>query len=222
MTQHTVDSVREALAALEDPRMREVNERHGDDHGVKLSALRALAKEIGRDHDLALALWATGETSLRLVALLVCRVKDFGAEEIDEMLRGARAPKVTDWLINYIAKKSRHMEELRVAWLDDPDPAVAAGGWALTATKASKAADGLDLDGLLDVIEADMAGAPERLQWEMNNTLAAIGIAHADRRDRAIGIGQRLRVLEDYPTPPGCTSPFAPIWIREIVSRQRA
>ncbi|WP_371783792.1 hypothetical protein [Streptosporangium subroseum] len=24
-------------------------------------------------------------------------------------------------------------------------------------------------------------------------------------------IGERLKVLEDYPTPPGCTSPFAPI-----------
>jgi hypothetical protein len=27
-------------------------------------------------------------------------------------------------------------------------------------------------------------------------------------------------VLKDYPTPPNCTSPFAPIWITEIVRRQ--
>jgi hypothetical protein len=27
-------------------------------------------------------------------------------------------------------------------------------------------------------------------------------------------------VLKDYPTSPGCTSPFAPIWITEMVRRQ--
>jgi hypothetical protein len=36
------------------------------------------------------------------------------------------------------------------------------------------------------------------------------------RRD----IGERLEVLEDYPTPPNCTSPFAPTWIAEVVRRQ--
>ena len=60
------------LAALEDPRMREVNERHGDDHGVNLTKLRAVAKAIKTDHDLALALWATDDTAARLVALLIC------------------------------------------------------------------------------------------------------------------------------------------------------
>ncbi|MDV7268390.1 DNA alkylation repair protein, partial [Rhodococcus oxybenzonivorans] len=27
--------------------------------------------------------------------------------------------------------------------------------------------------------------------------------------------------LEDYPTPPNCTSPFAPVWITEMVNRQQ-
>ncbi|GAA2586263.1 hypothetical protein Stube_59600 [Streptomyces tubercidicus] len=33
----------EVLAELEDPRTRAVNEKHGDDHGVNLTTLRALA-----------------------------------------------------------------------------------------------------------------------------------------------------------------------------------
>ncbi|WP_433496237.1 hypothetical protein ACQP26_29675 [Micromonospora sp. CA-248089] len=70
------------------------------------------------------------------------------------------------------------------------------------------------------MIEAEMAGAPERLQWAMNHCLAQIGIEHAAYRDRAIGIGERLGVLKDYPTPPGCTSPYAPVWINEMVRRQ--
>ena len=31
---------------------------------------------------------------------------------------------------------------------------------------------------------------------------------------------ERLEVFKDYPASPGCTSPFAPIWISEMVRRQ--
>ncbi|MFG1749100.1 DNA alkylation repair protein [Streptosporangium sandarakinum] len=208
------------LAGLEDPRAREVNERHGDDHGVNLGRLRALAKRLKTQQELARRLWETGDTAARLLALLICRPKAFGRDELDAMLREARTPKVHDWLVNYVVKKNPHSEELRLAWSTDPDPAVAAAGWALTAERVSRKPEGLDLAGLLDVIEAEMKGAPDRLQWAMNTCLAQIGIEHAGHRARAIGIGERLGVLRDYPTSPGCTSPFAPVWITEMVRRQ--
>ncbi|MGW9413783.1 DNA alkylation repair protein [Arthrobacter cupressi] len=208
------------LAALEDPKAREVNERHGDDHGVNLGKLRAVAKRLKIQQDLALELWATEDTAARLLALLICRPKAFGRDELDAMLRQARTPKVQDWLVNYVVKKSPHAEELRQAWFADPDPVVASAGWALTSERVVKKPEGLDLPGLLDVIEAQMKDAPERLQWAMNTCLAQIGIEHPGYRDRAIGIGERLEVLKDYPTPPNCTSPFAPVWIKEMVRRQ--
>ena len=123
--------------------------------------------------------------------------------------------------IRYVVKKGAHAEELRGIWFADPDPVVASAGWALTTERVAKKPEGLDLAGLLDVIEAGMKDAPERLQWAMNHCLAQIGIEHAEHRARAIAIGERLEVLKDYPTPPGCTSPFAPVWITEMVHRQR-
>jgi 3-methyladenine DNA glycosylase AlkD len=218
----TAGEVLAELAALEDPRIREVNARHGDDHGVNLTKLRAVATRLKTQQDLARELWATGDTAARLLALLVCRPKAFGRDELDAMLRQARTPKVHDWLVSYVVKKNPHAEELRVAWLADPDPVVASAGWALTTERVAKKPDGLDLPGLLDVVEAEMKDAPDRLQWAMNHCLAQIGIEHPEHRARAIAIGERLRVLEDYPTPPNCTSPFAPIWIAEVVRRRSA
>lgn len=216
----TVVEVMAELAALEDPKMREVNERHGDDHGVNLTSLRAVAKRLKTQHELAVRLWETDDTAAKLVALLICRPRAFSRDDLDAMLRAARTPKVHDWLVNYVVKKSPHREELRVAWLADPDPVVRSAGWTLTIDRVAKDAAGLDLPGLLDVIEATMKDAPDRLQWELNHCLAQIGISHADLRARAIDIGERLEVLKDYPTPPNCTSPFAPTWIAEIVRRQ--
>jgi 3-methyladenine DNA glycosylase AlkD len=209
------------LDALADPRVREANEKRGDDHGVNLGKLRQLAKRLKTQHELASELWDTDDTAARLLALLICRPKLYEPDELDAMLREARAPKVHDWLVNYVVKKNPHAEELRERWFSDPDPVVASAGWALTTERVAKSPEGLDLTGLLDTVESEMKDAPDRLQWEMNTTLATIGIQHPDHRPRAMDIGERLEVLKDYPTPPGCTSPFAPAWIAEMVRRQR-
>lgn len=216
----TVDAALAELAALEDPKMRAANEKRGDDHGINLSRMRALAKRIKTDHPLALKLWSTGDTAARLLALLICTPRSFTPDELDAMLRQTQPPKVNDWFVNYVAKKTPLAEEMRMRWFDDADPTVAAAAWALTTVRVQKDAAGLDLPHLLDVIERDLRDAPARLQWSMNETLANIGIFHPELRARARDIGERLRVLADYPTAPGCTSPFAPIWIDEIVRRR--
>ncbi len=208
------------LDALADPKVREANEKRGDDHGVNLSKLRELAKRLKTQPELASVLWQTDDTAARLLAILVCRPKLYSPDELDSMLREARAPKVHDWLVNYVVKKNPHVEQLRLRWFSDPDPVVASAGWALTTERVVKSPAGLDLPALLDLIESEMKDAQERLQWAMNHCLAEIGIQNPDLRARAIDIGERLEVLKDYPTPPNCTSPFAPIWIAELVRRQ--
>ncbi len=222
MTQATLTSVLAELAALEDPKVRAVNERHGDDHGVNLGKLRAIAKRLKTQEELARELWDTGDTAARLLSILICRPKSFTQDELDAMLREARIPKVHDWVLSYVVKKSAHAQELREIWFADPDPVVASAGWALTADRVARNPEGLDLAALLDTIEANMKEAPDRLQWAMNTCLGHIGIEYPEFRARAIDIGERLEVLKDYPTPPNCTSPFVPLWIAEMVSRQAA
>ncbi|SDB83572.1 3-methyladenine DNA glycosylase AlkD [Raineyella antarctica] len=221
MTVTTVAEIMAELAELEDPRVRQVNDRHGDDHAVNLTQLRGVAKRLKTQQGLAGELWLTRDSAARLLAILVCRPKSFGRDELDAMLREARTPKVQDWLVNYVVKKSPYAEALRLAWFADPDPVVASAGWALTTERVRKQPEGIDLDGLLDVIEAQLKDAPDRLQWAMNETLGNIGIEYPEHRDRVLAIGERLEVLKDYPTPPNCTSPYVPLWVAEMVRRQQ-
>lgn len=226
MTSSTVDDLLAELAAADDAKTRAVNARHGDDHGVKLSVLRAIAKRLKTQQPLARDLWATGESAARLLSLLICRPKEFSVVDLDAMLRDAQTPKVSDWLIGYVVKKSPHREHLRTTWTADADPRAAAAGWALTADLIATGRNvsdptALDPAALLDVVEDQMKDAPDRLQWAMNTTLAQIGITRPELRERAIEIGERLAVLKDYPTSPGCTSPYAPVWIAEMVRRQQ-
>ncbi|KAF0967219.1 hypothetical protein BPODLACK_04309 [Gordonia sp. YY1] len=74
-TEAAVARVLAELAELEDPKIRAVNERHGDDHGVNLTKLRAVAKRLKTQHDLASALWATGDTAARLPTWITEMIK---------------------------------------------------------------------------------------------------------------------------------------------------
>lgn len=208
------------LAGLENPKFRDVNERHGDDHGVNLTRLRVLAKRIKTQHELAVALWTSGDTAARLLSTLVCRPKAFSAAELDAMVRQIRSPKLLDWFIVNVVKPGGHVAELREQWKDG-DNIIGRAGWSLTTDRVVKDAAGLNLDALLDEIETGMKQVPARKQWAMNQCLAEIGIHHPRLRARAIDIGKRLAVLIDYPASPGCTPPYAPIWIAEMVRRQK-
>lgn len=217
---NTLPQIMRQLAALDEPKLREVNQRSGDDHGVNLTRLRALAKALGTRHELALELWASGDTAARLLATLVCRARSFSAAELDAMVRDIRSPKLLDWFIVNVVKPGRHAEQLRESWMQGDD-LVGRAGWSLTTARVVKKAAGVDLERLLDEIATAMRQAPAHKQWAMNHCLAEIGIHHPAHRPRAIAIGERLGVFVDYPASPGCTPPYAPSWIAEMVRRRQ-
>jgi 3-methyladenine DNA glycosylase AlkD len=219
-------TLEEALARLEalgNEKRREYNKKHGagdKQFGVQMGDIRQLAKEIKTDHELALALWDTGNIDARLLAILLIKPKNLSAEELDRMVRAASFAQVADWLGAYVIANHPDKETLRRKWLHDDDPWAARAGWGLTSERIARSPEGLDLPAMLDRIEAEMPDAAPPVQWTMNSCLAGIGIHFPELRERALAIGEAMGVYRDYPVSKGCTSPFAPIWINEMVRRQ--
>lgn len=211
------------LEALGNEKMRTQNTNHGargKQFGVRRGDVRKLAKEIKTDHELALKLWDTKNIDARFLAILLMKPKSLSADELDRLVRSEKFVEAADWLGNYVTKKHPDRESLRQKWLNDKDPMAGRAGWALTADRVVKDAEGLDVPALLDRIEAEMGSAAPEVQWTMNMCLSYIGIHFAKLRKRAIAIGEELGLYSAYPVPKGCTSPFAPIWIKEMVSRK--
>ena len=219
-------TLKEALTQLEalgSERMRAQNRKHGvDDNqfGVRLGDIRKLATSIKTDDDLGLALWKSGNLDARLLALLVLNAKRLSAADVDQMVRSARVAQLADWLNSYVVKDHPDKETLRMKWLAGNDSWAARAGWSLTSGRIARSPDGLDLPALLERIESEMPDAAPEVQWTMNACLANIGIHHPKLRKRAIALGESMGIYRDYPVSKGCTSPFAPIWITEMVRRQ--
>ena len=140
--------------------------------------------------------------------------------KLDRMVRSATTAQIADWLNSYVVKNHPDKETLRTKWMAADDPWAARAGWNLTSGRIAKSPEGLDLPALLDRIESEMPDAVPAVQWTMNACLAGIGIHHPKYRRRAIDLGESMGVYRDYPVSKGCTSPFAPIWIAEMVRRQ--
>jgi len=219
----TLPEILEKFKALANDKVRAHNVKFGagdNQFGVKMGDIRAIAKKIKTNNELARHLWETGNVEARLLATLIIDPKSLSAREMDEMVRSERFSQVADWLNAYVVKEYPDKEQLRLQWMQSADPMAARAGWSLTSGRIARSPEGLDIPALLDRIETEMPGTAPETQWTMNTALAQIGIHFAQYRERALAIGERLGIYRDYPVSKGCTSPFAPIWINEMVKRQ--
>jgi 3-methyladenine DNA glycosylase AlkD len=224
----TLEDTLRQLESLGNPGVRAQNAKSGpfgsgagdNQFGVPRGDIRKLAGKIKTNHELALALWKTGNIDAQFLATLLVKVDLLSADELERMVKSVTYSWVAEWLYSYVVKEHADKETLRKKWMESDDRWVARAGWQLTAGRIAKSPEGLDLEALLDRIEKELGAAAPEVQWTMNMCLAEIGIRTPKLRKRAIAIGEELGVYRDYPCSKGCTSPFAPIWINEMVRRQ--
>ena len=86
----TVNEILAQLKSLGDDARRAHNTKAGapdNQFGVKLGDIRAMAKKIKTDHELALNLWDTGNVEAQLLATLIIKPKSLSADELDKLTR---------------------------------------------------------------------------------------------------------------------------------------
>lgn len=221
----TVKDILSELKSLRNEKMVAHNSKHGatnNQFGVKLGDIRNLANKIKANHELALELWQTKNIDARLLASLIIKPKALSAKELDDMVKSIDFVQVADWFNAYILKDHPEKELIREEWLNSKNKWAARSGWSLTAGRIVRDSKGLNPGKILDRIESQMALVEPEVQWTMNTALAQIGITFPEHRKRAVEIGETLGIYRDYPVSKGCTSPFAPIWINEMVRRQKS
>jgi 3-methyladenine DNA glycosylase AlkD len=219
----TVEAILAQLEGLSNKATRAQNTKRGagdNQFGVKLGDIRTVANKVKTNHELALSLWKTVNVDAQLLATLLMKPDALSADEMEGLVNSVTFAQVADWLHSYVLNEHADKESLRQRWMASEDRWCARAGWRLTARRVAKSPEGIDLVTLLDRIESEMATAAPEVQWTMNSCLAEIGINFPKHRKRALAIGEKLGIYRDYPCSKGCTSPFAPIWINEMVKRQ--
>jgi 3-methyladenine DNA glycosylase AlkD len=106
-----------------------------------LGELRKIAKEIKKDHDLAMELWSTGEFLPRQLAILIMDSKQLSQDVIDQLTKDMQAHplkernQLMDWLMANQLSKDKKTIALMESW--ENSPSALQGPFALDGTNTS-------------------------------------------------------------------------------------
>ncbi len=212
------------LEALGTAQNRKVYARHGVNEpmfGVSFAHLRKMGKKLGPDHDLARALWASGNHDARVLALAVADPAQAGRSEIEAWVADLGNYVLIDEMAAFVAR-TPFLDGCAEDWTADDGEWLVAAGWTLVAQQAL-AGKGLP-DGYfemrLESIESGIATAANRVRHCMNGALIAIGGRNESLRESATASARRIGPVAVDHGETSCKTPEAVAYIDRIWARR--
>jgi 3-methyladenine DNA glycosylase AlkD len=163
--------------------------------GVSVYELRKVAKRLGTDHPLALALWATGNHEARLLACFIDDPAKVTAEQMDAWANDFDSWDVCDQATTSLFDLTRHAWSKAAEWAKRDEQWVKRGGFALMAGLAvhDEAAEDRVFTRLLPLIERgaldDRSFVKKAVNWALRN----IGKRNRALNATAIACAEKIR-----------------------------
>ncbi len=193
-------SLAEAMSALEQAgseQTRKTYLRHGAGEplfGVSFATLKTLLKKIGVDHELALALWDSGNFDARNLAAKIANPAIMSASDLDSWARTSTMRGCGNY-VAALAAEGPHRTALASTWLAAPPGSPeAATGWLLVAALAMNDEQVPEawLRERLAEIEQTIHSAPNAQREAMNHALIMIGCHSPELRSLATAAAKRI------------------------------
>lgn len=166
--------------------------------GIPLSVLKPLAKEIGRQHELALALWDTQVREARVVAFLIADPRMLTKAQATKWARESGSWDICDGCVIHLFRKSPDAWELAWKWAPQKQEFIRRAGFAMFSTLAvhdKKAPDETFLK-VLPLIEQTAGDGRNFVKKAVNWALRQIGKRNPALRKEATAVARRLAESE--------------------------
>ena len=166
--------------------------------GISVGALRQQAKQVGRNHELAAALWDSGWYEARLLAIFIDDPAVVSAAQMDRWCRDFDSWAVCDTACFHLFARTPHAWRKVAQWSRRRDEFVKRAAFALLASLClhdKKAGDDSFIEGLRLV---EQAAGDERnfVKKAVNWALRTIGKRNPQLHAAAVTVAQRLAAGE--------------------------
>lgn len=194
-----------------------------------LGNLRKIAKEIKKDHELAMELWSTEEFLPRQLAILIMDKNLLTEDGINKLVEEMQTHNynernnLMDWLFANQLTKDKKKIALIESWGNSPFALQRRTYWYYQGRLRWTGKTPPDnTEELLSAIEANIAQEQPEVQWAMNFTAGWIGVYDEQYRDRCMEIGEKTGLYKDEKVSKGCTPNYLPEFITiEFNKRQK-
>jgi len=166
--------------------------------GVSVPDMRKLAKEIGRDHRLALGLWRTGITEARIVASMVGDPAKLTEDQMEDWVIGINSWDVCDQMCMNLFEKSQLAWKKVADWSEREEEFVKRTAFSLIACLAwhDKKASDEKFIGLLPLIIRGSTDERNFVKKAVNWALRNIGKRNLNLNQAAINAAKAIKRLD--------------------------
>lgn len=188
--------------------------------GVKVGDMKPIQKKIKMDYQLAKDLYATGNADAMYLAGLIADDKRMTKADLQNWVEQALSNNISEWTVPWVAAGSNFGWELALEWIDHREEHIAAAGWAtlsnLVALKTDEELDLPALKGLLERVQREISNADNRVRYQMNCFIIAVGAHVAALTAAAIEAAKKLGVITIDKNGTACKVPAALDYILKI------
>ena len=166
--------------------------------GVSVPDMRKLAKELGRDHKLALDLWWTGIVEARIVAAMVGDPAKLSEEQMEEWVKGINSWDVCDQVCMNLFEKNQLAWKKIIDWSEREEEFVKRAAFSLIACLAwhDKKASDDKFTELLPVIVREATDERNFVKKAVNWALRNIGKRNLNLNEAAINTAKEIQRLD--------------------------
>lgn len=222
-------SYAQAMAELEaagSAQTRKTYLRHGASEplfGVSFAVLKTLLKRIKVDHELAVALWESGNYDARNLAVKIADPSAMTSADLDRWAQGAGGAMCTHY-VALLAIDGPHVKPKASEWLASAHPAERTAGWSLLGQLAmcDESLPDSWFASWLDTIEGTIHGAPNAQRSVMNQAVIAIGCRNTALRSLATAAARKIGVVDIDHGNTSCETPDAASYIEKSWVRATA
>lgn len=194
---------------------------------TKLGDLRKIAKDIKKDHELAIELWSTKNLFPRLLAILIMDNKRVSQDFINKLDRDMQTHplqernQLMDWFMANQLTKDKKTIALIESWENSLSTLQRRTFWYYQARlRWTGQIPPANTPELLTKIEASIAKEDPEVQWAMNFTAGWIGVHEKQYRNRCLALGEKTGLYKGEMVSKGCTPNYLPEFI-SIESKKR-
>jgi 3-methyladenine DNA glycosylase AlkD len=169
--------------------------------GVRIPDIRRLAKELGTDHGLALALWRTEVHEARILASMVADPERVTERQMESWVKGIDSWDVCDQVCGNLFDRTPFAGAKSIEWAGREQEFVKRAGFAIMAWRAvhDRAADDREFLELLPVIESQADDPRNFVKNAVSWALRQIGKRSRRLNRAAAAVAKRLAEGGDSP-----------------------
>lgn len=166
--------------------------------GISVVQLRAIAKRIGRNHELAEELWSSGIFEARILAAFIADPKCLTRRQANAWAKDFECWADCDGLCLHLFRKTPFAHELAVAWSKRREELVKRAGFTMMATLAvhDKAASNEVFRSYLRRVDEEASDERHNVKKGVNWALRQIGKRNLILNREAIRTAKRIQKLD--------------------------